>query len=135
MPIVGTAFAEAELAATRIQASYRGKAAREQQFWSTALQQMTLLDDYAPTAYGAELKSRLLWSVVVLGQDISASGEWATEITNAKGAVRKSCDLYQKYACRPGKGKSCGKSHNCPKILQSGKTCGGHHRGMDCPNN
>ena len=85
---------------------------------------------YAPTGKGGSKQgqSGRAWVEPAEVDQKYSSGEFAAWVSG-----KYSCAEYQKFQCRPGKGKSCGGSHACPKVLQSGQPCASpHHRGMHC---
>ncbi len=57
-----------------------------------------------------------------------SDGTWATQMPNG----RESCQAHQKGECVLPPWESCGKNHQCPRILQGGNICGGPHRAAFC---
>ena len=81
-----------------------------------------------PYATSGKSSQRRAWVEPAEFDHKFASGEFAKMVSG-----KPTCTEYQKSQCRPGYGKSCRKSHACPKVLQSGQPCGApHHRGAHC---
>ena len=57
-----------------------------------------------------------------------ADGLWARQMPNKK----HSCIEHQKGECNLKPWETCGGNFQCPRILQNGQICGGHHRGLFC---